>query len=78
MERINDTARAREFLRSITPPLPPTERRRKWSAALADADGWLQMARKDCKRREYVDSRQAVACAVRALEKAMLYAEPDE
>ena len=78
MERINDTERAKAFLRSITPPLPETERRRKWSAALADADGWLQLARKDCRKRDYKASREAVLCAASALEKAMLYAEPGE
>ena len=78
MERIDDTERAKAFLRAITPPLEQTERRRKWSAALADADGWLQLARKDCRKRDYKASKQAVLCACSALDKAMLYAESAE
>lgn len=66
------------FIRSVTPPLSPTERRRKWSAALASADGWLQMARKDCRRRDYAASKEAVLCAASALDRAMLYAEAGE
>ena len=75
---VNDTKRGAAILRAVTPAIADKERRRKWSAALADADGWLQLARKDAKRRDYEASRQAVDCVIRALEKAMLYREPEE
>lgn len=73
---INDPKRGADFLRSVTPPLPQMERRRKWSAALAEADGWLQLARKHCKQRDYHASGDAAICAARAIETAMLYGEP--
>lgn len=73
---INDPKRGAQFLRSITPPLPQMERRRKWSAALRDADGWLQLARKHCQRRDYEASREAAVCAARSLDAATLYEEP--
>ena len=72
---VNDRERAAAILVAATPPLTLTERRRKWSAAIAAADRWLQLAKKDCKRRDYRASADSAKGAVRALEKAMLYEE---
>ena len=47
--------------------------RRKYSDKLRDADGWLDLARKDAKRGDYKSSYQAVLCACAALDLALQY-----
>ena len=47
--------------------------RRKYSDKLRDANGWLDLARKDAKRGDYKASREAVQCARAALDLALQY-----
>ena len=47
--------------------------RRKYSDKLRDADGWLDLARKDAKRGDYKASREAMQCARAALDLACQY-----
>ena len=49
------------------------QNRRKYSDKLRDADGWLDLARKDAKRGDYKSSYQAVLCACAALDLALQY-----
>jgi hypothetical protein len=61
------------------PPLPLQQSRRKFSDAIRDADGWLEQARKDVKKRDYKGAREMVLCACFALDNAMQYeTEPRE
>ena len=50
-----------------------TRNRRKFSAFIRDADGWLELARKDAKRGDYKKAQEAVLCACFALDNAMQY-----
>ena len=49
------------------------QNRRKYSDKLRDADGWLDLARRDAKRGDYKSSYQAVLCACAALDLACQY-----
>ncbi len=49
------------------------QNRRQYSDKLRDADGWLDLARKDAKRGDYKSSYQAVQCACAALDLACQY-----
>ena len=76
---VNDTKRGRAILRAATPAMTQKESRRKYSDKLRDADGWLDLARKDAKRGDYKSSYQAVLCACAALDLACQYdTEPRE
>ena len=47
--------------------------RRNWSDKLRDAEGWLEMARKDAKAGDYESSYQMAMCACAALDLACQY-----
>ena len=60
-------------------PIDHTRNRRKFSDAIRDADGWLEQARKDVRKRDYKSAREMVLCACFALDNAMQYeTEPQE